>query len=74
MGSKMLTEVKSVKKACVVLKEEHRHEVDQAALVSFCQERLMPYKVPRIVEFREELPVVSAAGKMLRRLLRSGAE
>jgi long-chain acyl-CoA synthetase len=62
-----------VVKACVVLKEGHRHEVDQAAVVSFCQERLMPYKVPRIIEFREELPV-SAAGKMLRRLLRGGAE
>jgi long-chain acyl-CoA synthetase len=59
-------------KACVVLREEHRHEVDQPALVSFCQERLMPYKVPRIIEFRDELPV-SAAGKMLRRLLRDGA-
>jgi long-chain acyl-CoA synthetase len=59
-----------VVKACVVLKEEHRHEVDQAALTSFCQQRLMPYEVPRIFEFREELPV-SAAGKTLRRLLRS---
>jgi acyl-CoA synthetase (AMP-forming)/AMP-acid ligase II len=31
----------------------------------------MPYKVPRLVEFRDELPL-SVAGKMLRRLLRSG--
>ncbi|HSF30646.1 MAG TPA: long-chain fatty acid--CoA ligase, partial [Candidatus Tectomicrobia bacterium] len=61
-----------VVKACVVLKDEHRHEVDQAALVSFCQARLMPYKVPRLIEFRDELPV-NAAGKMLRRLLRDGA-
>jgi acyl-CoA synthetase (AMP-forming)/AMP-acid ligase II len=33
----------------------------------------MPYKVPRFIEFREALPL-SAAGKMLRRLLRSGTE
>jgi acyl-CoA synthetase (AMP-forming)/AMP-acid ligase II len=60
-----------VVKACVVLKAEHRQGVEQAELLSFCQERLMPYKVPRIVEFRDELPL-SAAGKMLRRLLRDG--
>jgi long-chain acyl-CoA synthetase len=60
-----------VVKACVVLKAEQRQGVEQAELLSFCQERLMPYKVPRIVEFRDELPV-SAAGKMLRRLLRDG--
>ena len=60
-------------KAFVVLKEEHRRLVSEAELVTFCQERLMPYKVPRLVEFRDRLPL-SAAGKMLRRLLRSGAE
>ncbi|MGH8072037.1 MAG: long-chain-fatty-acid--CoA ligase [Candidatus Entotheonellia bacterium] len=60
-------------KAFVVLKEEHRHLVSEAELVTFCRERLMPYKVPRLVEFRDRLPL-SAAGKMLRRLLRSGAE
>jgi long-chain acyl-CoA synthetase len=58
-------------KACVVLKEEHRNGVDQAELIGFCRERLTPYKVPRLIEFRDDLPV-SAAGKMLRRLLRDG--
>jgi long-chain acyl-CoA synthetase len=60
-----------VVKACVVLKDEHRNRVDPAELLGFCQERLMPYKVPRLIEFRDELPV-SAAGKLLRRLLRDG--
>jgi long-chain acyl-CoA synthetase len=60
-----------VVKACVVLKEEHRKRVDQAELLSFCQERLMLYKVPRLIEFRDELPV-NAAGKILRRFLRDG--
>jgi long-chain acyl-CoA synthetase len=58
-----------VVKACVVLREEHRERVSEAELVAFCRERLTPYKVPRVVEFRDELPV-NAAGKTLRRLLR----
>jgi long-chain acyl-CoA synthetase len=60
-------------KAFIVVKEEHRRRIGAAELLTFCRERLMPYKVPRIVELRDELPV-SAAGKMLRRLLRGGAE
>lgn len=36
----------------------------------FCQERLAAYKVPRLVEFRAELPK-STVGKVLRRLLRA---
>jgi long-chain acyl-CoA synthetase len=59
-------------KAFVVLKEEHRRRISEADLLSFCKERLTPYKAPRLVEFRAALPV-SAAGKMLRRLLRDGA-
>jgi long-chain acyl-CoA synthetase len=58
-----------VVKACVVLKAEQRHAVEATALLDFCKERLTPYKVPRQVEFREQLPI-SAAGKVLRRLLR----
>jgi len=57
----------------VVLKEEHRGRVSEAELMAFCQERLSSYKVPRVVEFREELPV-NAAGKLLRRLLRDEAK
>jgi long-chain acyl-CoA synthetase len=60
-------------KAFVVVKEDHRQRISTAELLSFCQERLMPYKVPRLIEFRDALPL-SAAGKMLRRLLRSGTE
>jgi long-chain acyl-CoA synthetase len=58
-----------VVKAYVVLKEEHRGRVSDAELIAFCKAYLAGYKVPRIVEFRDELPV-SATGKMLRRLLR----
>jgi len=61
-----------VVKACVVLKVEHRGRVSAAELTAFCKERLTGYKVPRILEFRDELPV-SATGKMLRRVLRDEA-
>jgi long-chain acyl-CoA synthetase len=56
-------------KACVVLKEAHRGRVCEAEIAEFCKTRLTPYKVPRVVEFRDALPQ-TATGKMLRRLLR----
>jgi long-chain acyl-CoA synthetase len=37
-------------------------------ILAFCKERLAPYKSPKAVEFREELPK-SAVGKLLRRVL-----
>jgi long-chain acyl-CoA synthetase len=37
-------------------------------LIAHCKENLAPYKVPKLVEFREELPK-SAVGKLLRRVL-----
>ncbi len=58
-----------VVKACVVLKEEQRRLISDKELRAFCQERLTAYKVPRLIEFRAALPL-SAAGKVLRRLLR----
>jgi long-chain acyl-CoA synthetase len=61
-----------VVKAFVVLKGEYRQRVSAAELLSFCRDRMLPYKVPRLVEFRDALPL-SAAGKMLRRLLREEA-
>jgi long-chain acyl-CoA synthetase len=41
----------------------------EAQLLSWCGERLTPYKRPRAVEFREELPK-SNVGKILRKALR----
>jgi long-chain acyl-CoA synthetase len=43
-------------------------EPTEAAIIAFCRERLAPYKVPRQVEFRDELPK-TAIGKVLRRVL-----
>ncbi len=53
-------------KAFVVLKEGQQSTVEE--LRDFCRERLAPYKVPTLVEFRTELPK-SQVGKTLRRIL-----
>lgn len=37
-------------------------------ILAFCRERLAPYKTPKAVEFRDELPK-STVGKLLRRVL-----
>jgi len=53
-------------KAFVVLKEgEQASEED---ILAFCRENLAPYKVPKYVEFREDLPK-TMVGKILRRVL-----
>ena len=59
-------------KACVVLKDGHRGRVREAEIAEFCRARLTPYKVPRIVEFRDSLPQTTT-GKMLRSLLRESS-
>jgi long-chain acyl-CoA synthetase len=40
----------------------------EADLIDFCRERLARFKVPRSVEFRDELPM-TFVGKVLRREL-----
>ncbi|MGH7335624.1 MAG: AMP-binding protein [Candidatus Rokuibacteriota bacterium] len=61
-----------VVKAFVVLKKERRGGVSETEILEFCRARLSTYKVPRILEFRTELPL-SGAGKLLRRALRDEA-
>jgi long-chain acyl-CoA synthetase len=58
-------------KACVVLKDEHRGGVTEPEVIEFCRARLSTYKAPRIVEFRDALPITTT-GKTLRRELREG--
>lgn len=43
--------------------------LDEATLIKHCRENLTSYKVPKLVEFREELPKTNV-GKILRRELR----
>ena len=55
-------------KAIVVLKEDARG-VSSLDLITWCRERLAPYKLPRYIEFRDMLPK-SKVGKLLRREIR----
>jgi long-chain acyl-CoA synthetase len=62
-------------KAVVVLREKHGFPSEEAAkreIVDFCRRELAAYKVPRVVEVRDCLPI-SGAGKVLRRVLRDAA-
>lgn len=59
-------------RAVVCLKEGHSYDSEDVArqdILAHCQTHLANYKIPRIVDFRDELPV-SAAGKVLRRVMR----
>lgn len=58
-------------KAYVVLREGEVCE--RSEIVAWCRERLANYKVPRLVEFRDELPK-TLVGKVLRRVLRAEEE
>jgi long-chain acyl-CoA synthetase len=53
-------------KAWIVVKPGESLTEDE--IKSFCKERLAPYKVPRQIEFRTELPKTTV-GKILRREL-----
>jgi long-chain acyl-CoA synthetase len=57
-------------KAFVVLQEGAVATAEE--IMAFCRGELAAYKVPRIVEFRDELPK-TLIGKVLRRELREGA-
>jgi long-chain acyl-CoA synthetase len=54
-------------KAFVVLREGQTATAED--IIQFCKGKLLPYKVPRVIEFRDYLPL-SPAGKILRRVLR----
>jgi long-chain acyl-CoA synthetase len=79
----ILYEHPKVKEAAVIgVPDEHRGETVKAFIVlkdgesatdeeiiSFCRENMAPYKAPRVIEFRDDLPK-SVVGKILRRELR----
>ncbi len=60
-------------KAYVVLQSEARGKIGEEEIVAFCRENMAHYKVPRIIEFRGELPRTDV-GKVSRRELRDEAE
>ncbi len=60
-------------KAVVVLQPEARGKVTEEDIRSYCSERLAHYKVPKLIEFRGELPKTDV-GKVSRRELREEHE
>ena len=54
-------------KACVVKKDS---SLTKAEIINHCKKHLTAYKVPKLIEFYEDLPK-SAVGKILRRKLQS---
>ena len=55
-----------VVKICVVKKDDSLTENE---IIAYCRENMTGYKVPKIVEFRKDLPKTNV-GKILRRALR----
>lgn len=56
-------------KAFVVLEKEARGNLSEKEIMDFCEENLAHYKVPKIIEFRGEIPKTDV-GKVSRRELR----
>jgi long-chain acyl-CoA synthetase len=56
-------------KAVVVLQGEARGKLSEEEILKWCETRLAPYKVPKIIEFRGEIPKTDI-GKVSRRELR----
>ncbi len=65
--------VGEIVKAVVVLETEARGKLLEGEIIEYCQERLAHYKVPKIIEFRGEVPKTDV-GKVSRRELRDEEE
>jgi long-chain acyl-CoA synthetase len=60
-------------KAVVILEREARGRLSEEEIIKYCEEKLAHYKVPRIIEFRGEIPKTDV-GKVSRRELREELE
>ncbi len=56
-------------KAFVSLKKEYQNQLDEKAIIQFCQKKLAYYKIPKTIEFLDELPK-NSVGKITKALLR----
>ena len=65
--------VGNIIKAYVVLQGEARGKISEEEIINFCKDNMAHYKVPKIVEFRGELPRTDV-GKVSRRELREEAD
>jgi len=59
-------------KAFVVLESDSRGKLSEQDITQYCQDKLAPYKIPRIIEFVGEIPKTDV-GKVSRRELREEA-
>lgn len=60
-------------KANIVLNPEARSKISEEDILNYCKENLAHYKVPKVIEFRGELPKTDV-GKISRRELREELE
>lgn len=58
--------------AVIQLKRDQRQSVTAQEIQAFCRERLPPYAVPRVVEFRDDLPL-TVTEKVFKKALRDEA-
>lgn len=56
-------------KAFISIKDEYKDRITQEEILAFCKKEMAAYKVPRAIEFLDEVPK-TASGKVLRRLVR----
>jgi long-chain acyl-CoA synthetase len=56
-------------KAFIVLKDEHKGSIKRDDIIAWCKDKLAVYKVPKEIEFVDELPK-NELGKIVRRKLR----
>ncbi|MEM4901800.1 MAG: long-chain fatty acid--CoA ligase [Acidilobaceae archaeon] len=62
-------EAGEIPKAFIVLKDECKGKVKAEDIIEYARRNLAPFKIPREVEFRDDLPK-TIVGKILRRILR----
>jgi long-chain acyl-CoA synthetase len=60
-------------KAVIVLQSDAKGKMSEEEIFSYCQEKLPHYKIPKIIEFRGEIPKTDV-GKVSRRELREERE
>jgi long-chain acyl-CoA synthetase len=62
-------EVNEIIKAWIVLEKDMKEEITPEELITWCKENITHYKVPRQIEFIDEIPK-NLVGKVLRRILK----
>lgn len=72
VGAIGISDPKSTEKVKVFIVKKD-NSLTEEEIISYCKENMTPYKVPKQVEFRKELPK-SNVGKILRRILKEEEE